>query len=217
MTDYAARRITMVDTQVRPCDVTKFPVIDAMLRVERELFVPREKREAAYIGENVDLGDSRVVLDPRTLGKMLDYLNIQNDELVLDLGVGLGYSSAVISRLSEAVVALEDEPGRMAEAEETLARVGADNVVLHCGALAEGAAQHGPYDVIMLQGAVEHMPDNILEQLKDGGRIACIFNEEALGIVKIGHKLNGKVNWRFAFNAAAPVLTGFERHKAFTL
>ncbi len=217
MTDYAARRITMVDTQVRPCDVTKFPVIDAMLRVERELFVPREKREAAYIGENVDLGDSRVVLDPRTLGKMLDYLNIQNDELVLDIGVGLGYSSALISRLSEAVVALEDEPGRMAEAEETLARVGADNVVLHCGALAEGAAQHGPYDVIMLQGAVEHMPDNILEQLKDGGRIACIFNEEALGIVKIGHKLNLKVNWRFAFNAAAPVLTGFERHKAFTL
>ncbi|XXK35596.1 protein-L-isoaspartate O-methyltransferase family protein [Rhodobacteraceae bacterium nBUS_22] len=217
MTDYAARRITMVDTQVRPCDVTKFPVIDAMLRVERELFVPREKREAAYIGENVDLGDSRVVLDPRTLGKMLDYLNIQNDELVLDIGVGLGYSSALISRLSEAVVALEDEPGRMAEAEETLARVGADNVVLHCGALAEGAAHHGPYDVIMLQGAVEHMPDNILEQLKDGGRIACIFNEEALGIVKIGHKLSGKVTWRFAFNAAAPVLTGFERHKAFTL
>ena len=112
---------------------------------------------------------------------------------------------------------LEDEPGRMAEAEETLARVGADNVVLHCGALAEGAAQHGPYDVIMLQGAVEHMPDNILEQLKDGGRIACIFNEEALDIVKIGHKLSGKVTWRFAFNAAAPVLTGFERHKAFTL
>ncbi len=217
MTDYAARRITMVDTQVRPCDVTKFPVIDAMLRVERELFVPREKREAAYIGENVDLGDSRVVLDPRTLGKMLDYLNIKNDELVLDIGVGLGYSSALISRLSEAVVAVEDEPGRMAKAEETLGRVGADNVVLHCGALAEGAAQHGPYDVIMLQGAVEHMPDNILEQLNYGGRIACIFNEEALGIVKIGHKLNGKVNWRFAFNAAAPVLTGFERHKAFTL
>jgi len=95
--------------------------------------------------------------------------------------------------------------------------VGADNVVLHSGALADGAAQHGPYDVIILQGAVEHMPDEILGQLKDGGRIACIFNEDALGIVKIGHKLNGKVNWRFAFNAAAPVLAGFERPKAFTL
>ena len=217
MTDYAARRTTMVDTQVRPCDVTKFPVIDAMLRVERELFVPRDKREAAYIGENVDLGGSRVVLDPRTLGKMLDCLNIQNDELVLDVGVGLGYSAALISRLSEAVVAVEDDPVRIAEAEETLGRVGADNVVLHNGALTEGAAQHGPYDVIILQGAVEQMPDKILEQLKDGGRIACIFSEGALGIFKIGHKLNGKINWRFAFNAAAPVLTGFERDKAFTL
>jgi len=207
----------MVDTQVRPCDVTKFPVIDAMLRVERELFVPREKREAAYIGENVDLGGSRVVLDPRTLGKMLDCLNIQNDELVLDLGFGLGYSSALISRLAEAVVAVEDDPERIAEAEETLGRVGADNVVLHSGALAEGAEQHGPYDVIMLQGAVECMPNKILDQLKDGGRIACIFNEGALGIVKIGHMSSSKVVWRFAFNAAAPVLTGFERHKAFTL
>ena len=217
MTDYAARRTTMVDTQVRPCDVTKFPVIEAMLRVERELFVPRDKREAAYIGENVDLGGSRVVLDPRTLGKMLDFLNIQNDELDLDIDVGLGYSSALISRLSEAVVAVEDDPDRISEAEETLGQVGADNVVLHNGALADGAAQHGPYDVIILQGAVEHMPDEILGQLKDGGRIACIFNKDALGIVKIGHKLNGKVNWRFAFNAAAPVLAGFERPKAFTL
>lgn len=217
MTDYAARRLTMVDTQVRPCDVTKFPVIDAMLRVERELFVPREKREAAYIGENVDLGDSRVVLDPRTLAKMLDSLNIQNDELVLDIGVGLGYSSALISRLSEAVIAVEDNADRIAEAEETLAQVGADNVVLHSGVLAEGAVQHGPYDVIILQGAVERMPSGILAQLKDGGRIACIFAEGALGIVKIGHKLKGKINWRFAFNAAAPVLTGFERQRAFTL
>ena len=207
----------MVDTQVRPCDVTKFPVIEAMLSVERELFVPRDKREAAYIGGNVDLGGSRVVLDPRTLGKMLDFLNIQIDELVLDIGVGLGYSSALISRLSEAVVAVEDDPDRISEAEETLGRVGADNVVLHNGALAEGAAQHGPYDVIILQGAIEHMPYEILGQLKDGGRIACIFNEDALGIVRIGYKLNAKVNWRFAFNAAAPVLKGFERHKAFTL
>ena len=207
----------MVDTQVRPCDVTKFPVIEAMLSVERELFVPRDKREAAYIGGNVDLGGSRVVLDPRTLGKMLDFLNIQIDELVLDIGVGLGYSSALISRLSEAVVAVEDDPDRISEAEETLGRVGADNVVLHNGALAEGAAQHGPYDVIILQGAIEHMPCEILGQLKDGGRIACIFNEDALGIVRIGYKLNAKVNWRFAFNAAAPVLKGFERHKAFTL
>ena len=84
-------------------------------------------------------------------------------------------------------------------------------------ALAKGAAQHGPYDVIIVQGAVEDMPHEILDQLKDGGRIACIFADGALGIVKIGHKLNDKINWRFAFNAAAPVLNGFERERAFAL
>ncbi|WP_412562236.1 protein-L-isoaspartate O-methyltransferase family protein [Thalassobius sp. MITS945101] len=217
MTDYAARRTMMVDTQIRPSDVTKFPIIDAMLAVPREEFVPGDKVEAAYVGENIDLGGGRVVLEPRTLAKMLDALDIQNDELVLDLGCGLGYSSAVIARMAEAVVAVEDDEDRAEEAQAALARVGADNVALHIGAVAEGAAQHGPYDVIVLQGAAEHVPDEILNQLKEGGRIAALMAEGALGTVKIGYKIDGAMSWRFAFNAGAPVVPGFERHRAFTL
>jgi len=217
MTDYAARRTMMVDTQIRPSDVTKFPIIDAMLAVPREEFVPGDKVEAAYVGENIDLGGGRVVLEPRTLAKMLDALDIQNDELVLDLGCGLGYSSAVIARMAEAVVAVEDDEDRAEEAQAALSRVGADNVALHIGAVAEGAAQHGPYDVIVLQGAAEHVPDEILNQLKEGGRIAALMAEGALGTVKIGYKIDGAMSWRFAFNAGAPVVPGFERHRAFTL
>ena len=108
MTDYAARRAVMVDTQIRPSDVTKFPIIDAMMSVPREAFVPVELREAAYMGENIDLGGGRVILDPRILGKMLDALDIQADELVLDVGCALGYSSAVMARVAEAVVAVEE-------------------------------------------------------------------------------------------------------------
>lgn len=217
MTDYAARRTMMVDTQIRPSDVTKFPIIDAMLSVHREAFVPRAKRETAYVGENVDLGGGRVVLEPRTLAKMLDALDIQNDELVLDIGAGLGYSSAVIDRMAEAVVAVEEDEHLASEAQSNLSEQGADGVVLHTGPLAEGAAQHGPYDVIVLQGAVEHLPNAILDQLKEGGRIACLFAEGALGVVRVGYKIDGDVNWRFSFNAGAPVLPGFERHQAFTL
>ena len=106
MSDYSARRKIMVDTQVRPSDVTKFPIIDAMLSVPRELFVPRAVKESAYIGENCNLTANRIVLEPRTLAKMLDALDIQRNELVLDIGSGLGYSSAVIARMAEAVVAL---------------------------------------------------------------------------------------------------------------
>ena len=89
----------MVDTQIRPSDVTKFPIIDAMLAVPREIFVPAQLREAAYVGENVELGGGRVVLEPRTLAKMLDALDIHADDLVLDIGCALGYSAAVMARL----------------------------------------------------------------------------------------------------------------------
>lgn len=217
MTDYAARRTMMVDTQVRPSDVTKFPIIDAMLSVPREAFVPTALREAAYMGENLDLGEGRVMLDPRTLAKMLDALEIENDDLVLDIGSAYGYSAAVIARMAEAVVAVEDKAAVIAEAQRTLSEQGADNVVLHEGPLAEGAPEHGPYDVITVQGAVEHLPETLSAQLKDGGRMACLFMEGALGVVRIGYKIDGRINWRYAFNAGAPVLPGFERHAAFTL
>jgi protein-L-isoaspartate(D-aspartate) O-methyltransferase len=217
MTDYAARRTTMVDTQIRPSDVTKFPIIEAMLSIPREEFVPATRREAAYVGENLDLGRGRVMLEPRTLAKMLDALDVQRNELVLDIGSGLGYSAAVIARLAEAVVAVESDGDLADEAQGILAREGADNVILHQGALSDGAAQHGPYDAIIIEGAVCELPAGLLEQLKNGGRIACLFMEDALGLVRIGYKLDGGISWRFAFNASAPVLPGFEKQVAFSL
>ncbi|HKL45281.1 MAG TPA: methyltransferase domain-containing protein [Roseovarius sp.] len=217
MTDYAARRAVMVDTQVRPSDVTKFPIIDAMMSVPREAFVPVELREAAYMGENIDLGGGRVILDPRILGKMLDALDIQADELVLDVGCALGYSSAVMARVAEAVVAVEEDAEMAREAPGLLSENGADNVILQEGPLVQGAPEHGPYDVVVLQGAVEHLPEALSDQVKEGGRIACLFMEGALGAVRIGYRIDGEISWRFAFNAGAPVLPGFERHAAFTL
>ncbi|MCW9042319.1 MAG: protein-L-isoaspartate O-methyltransferase [Pseudopelagicola sp.] len=217
MADYKTLRTTMVDTQVRPSDVTKFTVIDAMLAVPREAFVPRNRRDMAYVGAHVALDGGRVVLEPRTLAKMLDGLDIRDDELVLDIGAGLGYGAAVMARMAEAVVALEDDAGRVAEAQAALSEFGADNVVVQEGELSAGAPEHGPYDVILVEGGVEIMPEAILDQLKDGGRIACLFQEGALGVVRIGYKIDGVINWRFAFNAGAPVLTGFEKHNAFTL
>ena len=217
MTDFAARRIMMVDTQVRPSDVTKFPIIDAMLSVPRELYVPREQTEAAYISENITIAPGRVVLEPRTLAKLLDALNVSGDELVLDIGAGYGYSSAVVARMAEAVIAVEEDETIAAEAQTILSDQGADNVVVHVGPLTEGAAQHGPYDAILIEGAVEQVPQTLIDQIKDGGRIGCVFMEGALGVVRIGHKIDGEMSWRFAFNASAPVLPGFAKETAFAL
>ncbi|MDE4099182.1 MULTISPECIES: protein-L-isoaspartate O-methyltransferase family protein [Rhodobacterales] len=217
MTDFAERRRMMVDTQVRPSDVTKYPIIEAMLAVPRESFVPDAQREAAYADQNIDLGDSRVLLEPRTLAKVLDALDIQNDELVLDVACGLGYSTAVAARVAQMVIGVEQDEDMGRDAQDQLAEAGADNAIVHVGALAEGAAEHGPYDVIMIQGGVEDVPSALLEQLRDGGRIAAVFMTGALGEVKIGHKTGGQVSWRFAFNAGAPVLPGFEKVREFAL
>jgi len=217
MTDFAARRHTMVDTQVRPSDVTKFPIIDAMLKIQRENFVPDTYREVAYVGDLIDLGGGRCLLEPRTLAKMLDALNISNDEMVLDIAPAYGYSTAVAARMAQLVVGVEEDEAMAAEAQSNLAEADIDNAVIHVGPLAQGAAEHGPYDVIMIQGGVERVPDGLLDQLKDHGRIACLFVEGNLGTVKIGRKAGGKVSWRHAFNASAPVLPGFAAECAFSL
>ena len=217
MTDFAARRTTMVDTQVRPSDVTKFPIIDAMLTVRREAFVPDDKRDAAYVGEHLDLGGDRVVLDPRSFAKLLDALDVQPTELVLDVAAGYGYSSAVLGQIAQAVVALEENEAMARDAQAALMDEGADNVMLETAPLTEGAPQHGPFDVIVLGGAVEEVPEALVDQLAEGGRIGALFASGALGVARIGYKIDGAVTWRDAFNASAPVLPGFERATAFAL
>lgn len=217
MTDFALRRTVMVDTQIRPSDVTKFPIIDAFLAVPREAFLPEELQEAAYVGENLEVAPGRVVLEARTFAKMLDALDIRAGELVLDLGCTTGYSAAVLARLGEAVVAVEEDADMARDATAALAEQGADNVAVVEAPLTEGAAQHGPYDVIVVEGAVETLGDALMAQLKEGGRIAALFVDGALGAVRIGYKLNGSVSWRFVFNAGAPVLPGFERKEQFAL
>ncbi|MDQ7260792.1 protein-L-isoaspartate O-methyltransferase [Paracoccus sp. PS-1] len=217
MTDFAQRRTMMVDTQVRPNEVTSYPVIEAMLSVPREQFVPESRRDVAYVGNNIDLVPGRVLLEPRTLGKMMDVLNLQTSDLVLDVGCGYGYSAAVMARIAEAVVAVEEDAAMAAEAESRLAAQDVFNVAVIQGPLAEGCAGQAPYDAILIEGAVEQVPDALVDQLREGGRIVALFRENNLGTVRLGHKLDGRVNWRFAFNAAAPILPGFARPRGFAL
>jgi protein-L-isoaspartate(D-aspartate) O-methyltransferase len=217
MSEFSTRRVMMVDTQVRPSDVTKFPIIEAMLTVPREVYVPVDRREAAYVGENLAIGQGRVMLEARTLAKLLDALDIQPDEMVLDLGCGLGYSAAVIARLAETVVAVETDEALALDAGRLLSEDGVDNAIVVTGALAAGAVKHAPYDVITIEGGVETVPETLLAQLKDGGRIGAIFMEGAVGTVKVGYKAGDRVSWRAVFNATAPLLDGFARPKGFVL
>ena len=207
----------MVDTQIRPSDVTKFPIIDAMLSIPRELFVPSDKREVAYIGENLQIDGDRILLEPRTLAKMLDALEIAPEHVALDIACGLGYSTAVLAHMCEFVVGLEEDEGRAEEAQTILSELGIDNAAIMAGPLNEGIAKSGPYDIIVIEGAVAEVPAAVLDQLREGGRIAAVFAEGSLGLVRIGRKIDGAISWRFSFNASAPVLPGFHKPPSFAL
>lgn len=215
MADYTQRRVTMVDTQVRPSDVTKFPILDALLSVPREVYVPDAAKALAYVDGPIDLGGGRQLLDPRATAKLLDALEPTPSDLVLELGAGGGYTTALLAHLAEAVVAVEEDASLAEDAEATLAEQGVDNAAVICAPLVEGSAKHGPFDAIILFGGVNAIPDRITDQLKDGGKIAAIFMDGPLGEARIGLKSGGRVTWRMAFNATAPILPGFARSPSF--
>ena len=215
MTDYAAAREIMVDRQVRTADVTLYPIIAAMLEVPREAFVPDSLRSVAYLGEHVPLGGGRVLLDPRVFAKLLDAVNVGPNDLVLDVGCAYGYSTAVLAKMAEAVVAVEEDAAMAAEAEAILSAQGVDNAVVHIGPLAEGVAAHGPFDAMVIEGAIEVLPPALEAQLKPGGRVAAIFVDGARGHARLGLRTETGIAWRRIFDATAPVLPGFAAAKAF--
>ena len=192
-----------------------FPIIAAMLDVPREDFVPEALRPVAYLGEHVPLAPGRVLLDPRVFAKLLDALNVGPSDLVLDVGCGLGYSTAVLARMAEAVVALEEDEALAREAEALLAAHGVDNAVVQAGPLAAGVPEHGPFDAIVIEGGIERLPEALADQLKPGGRIAAIFVDGMAGQARLGTRTATGVAWRRIFDATAPVLPGFAATKAF--
>lgn len=215
MTDYATLRRAMVDCQVRPSDVTTYGIIDAMLSVPREDFVPQERRDVAYADAQIPLSANRVILDPMVFAKMLDAASPDLDDLVLLVGAGFGYGAAVLARLSAAVIAVEDDAERAEECARILAEGDALNAVVEVGDLAAGAPDHGPYDIIFVEGGMEAFPETLASQVKPGGRIVGIFADGAVGQCMLGHMSDTGITWRRAFDATAPILPGFEAEKSF--
>ncbi|MEM1267529.1 MAG: protein-L-isoaspartate O-methyltransferase [Pseudomonadota bacterium] len=217
MIDHTVLRTAMVDRQVRPSDVTSYAIIAAMLEVPRERFVPRELVPVAYSGEHIPLDPGRVLLDPRTFAKMLELVDITPDDLVLDIGAGLGYSAAVAARLGEAVVAVEENLDLAREAEATLVDLGADNAIVTTAPLVAGDPANGLYDVILIEGGVEAVPEALSAQLKEGGRIVAVFSAGHHGHVRFGRKTASGIAWRREFDATAPLLPGFSAPVEFQL
>lgn len=215
MTDYAAAREAMVDCQVRPADVTRYAIIESMLWAPRERFVPRAARAVAYAGAEIEVAPGRALLEPRILGKMLEAAAILPSDLVLEICPATGYSTAIVARMAEAVVAVEPDAGLAKQAQATLAELEAHNAVVTIGDPAAGDAAHAPFDVVFVNGAVEVLPDALRAQLRDGGRLVAVFAEGGVSQCRVLTRSGSAVSERYMFDAPAPVLPGFERRSEF--
>jgi len=221
---YAIQRKNMVESQVRPSDVTDRRILRAMLEVPREAFVAEPLEALAYADGPVAMSKNggarpRMLLPARTFAKMVQAAGLGPDAAVLDVGAGTGYSSAILARLARQVVALDCDPALAKQAEALLAGTGTGTVKVVTGDLAQGWAQEGPYDAIVLEGDVEVTPDRLLDQLKDGGRLVAIVGggPTRTGSVKVWHRDGATFGAIAIFDAVADVLPGFEAARVFAL
>jgi len=214
MPDFAAARANMIEGQIRTNDVTDKAVLAAMAATARERFVPAAKHALAYSDADLpiftaDDGTKRTLMEPRVFARLVQLAEINPTDLVLYVGAGLGYGSAVVAQLAETVVALESEPTLVATASDNLAAAGADNVAVIEAALPGGCPSQAPFDVIIIEGAVPAAPRTLCEQLADGGRLVCVVGRGLAGKAHIFERTGDHIGSRAEFSAAVSPLPEF--------
>jgi protein-L-isoaspartate(D-aspartate) O-methyltransferase len=215
MADYAQQRLNMVDTQVRTNDVTDPRIHAAMREIPRERFVPQSLGSLAYADRTMEVAHGRFLLDPRTFSKLLHLCEVKATDRVLDVACATGYSSAVIARLAKSVTALEEDVDLVRIAVEALQAVNASNATVVQGPLVKGFKSGAPYDVIFLNGSVEEVPEELLAQLAEGGRLAVIVQPGIGGHAELYVRQHGRVGRRPDFDASVPALAGFKKAVGF--
>ena len=221
MIDFEAARAKMVDSQVRTTDVTSHSVLNALLSVPREDFVPPAVKSLAYIDEDLQIAPARDGKPPRylmessPLAKLLQLAAITKNDSVLEIGSGCGYTTALLSRLAHAVVAVECDSDLADQAGATLARSGYGNVTQVTGPLEAGYPAEGPYDLIFVNGAVEEVPETLLSQLREGGRLVAVVGYGPAAQARVFVRNEGQQSQASHFNAAIKPLPGFRKAAAF--
>jgi len=215
MDDLTQARINMVENQIRPNDVTDLRIQKAMLTIPRELFLPKTVSSLAYSEERLEVAPGRRVMEPRTLAKMIQAAEIKSTDLVLLVGVATGYAAAIAAQLAAAVVALEEDASLAESAAANFSRLNVDTIAVVTGPLVAGHAAQAPYDVILIDGGVEFMPDGLTDQLAQGGRLIAALVDGAVGTARIFERSGESVSSRYLFDATMPILPGFEKPREF--
>ena len=217
MSDFAAARLHMVQSQLQTNRITDPRLLEVIAEVPRDRFVPEALRSLAYVDEDLALGRGRHLMEPMVFAHLVQASQPGADDIVLDVGCATGYSSVVLARLAGTVVALESDDEFAAEAAATFVELAIGNAVTVKGTLPEGYAEQGPYDAIMLNGAVEVIPERLIDQLAEGGRLVAVVNKPAqpMGQVTLMMREGGIVSSRALLDAAIPLLPGFVHEAGF--
>lgn len=216
MTDFAAARLHMVDSQIRTNKVTDPRIVAAFEAVAREAFVDEARRGIAYIDEDLEVAPGRYLMEPMVLARLLQAADPQPGDVALDIGCATGYSTAVIAQLVQTVVGLECERALVEVANSTLNAQGVDNAVVVEGALKAGYPKQAPYDVMVFQGAVSEVPEAVKQQLAEGGRlVAVVVDAGGIGRGTLLQRSGDSFSRRTLFDAATPLLPGFAREAGF--
>lgn len=216
MFDFSVSRQHMVDSQIRTNDVTDIRIIRAFKAIERETFIPKAKRALAYSDVHINM-DGRTIMRPRDFSKLLQGLNIQPTDVALDIGCARGYSTAVLSQLCETVVGLEAADDLVERATSLLINAEILNAAIVKGDLKAGAREHGPFDIIFVNGAVTDVAQSWLNQLAIGGRLAVVLQDGPIGQAVIYTRGKDAIGRRVICDANVPLMDGFEREAAFSL
>jgi protein-L-isoaspartate(D-aspartate) O-methyltransferase len=218
MSDFSAARQKMVDGQVRTSDVTDSRILDAMLTVPREAFVPAAKQPLAYLDLDLDVGGSgakRYLLQAALTAKLLQAAEIKSTDHVLVVGAATGYAAALAAKIAARVTATESDSALASKAAATLAELGLSNVTVRTAAAADGDPSSAPYDVIMLNGSTEIVPTGLFGLLAEGGRLVGVFTAHKPARAMIVTHSRGDFGHRTLFDASAPMLPGLERRAEF--
>ncbi len=213
--DYAAARRNMVESQLRPNKVTDQAVLEALAAVPRELYVPEPLQGVAYVDEDIPLGRGRFLMEPMILARLVQLSGVRTGDVALVIGSGAGYGAAVLSRLARRVVALESDRELAQRSTWILERQGLANVAVVEGPLADGAPQLAPFDVILFDGSIDAVPQSILEQLADNGRLVAVVTHGGVGRAMLTTRTGGVVARRIEFDAAVPRLPGIDAAAGF--
>ena len=211
--NFEQMRRAMVSSQLRTTGVNDPRVVAAMGAVPRERFVPKERASLAYAETLVPLGGGRELNAPMATGRMLTEAHLQGHERALVIGAATGYAAAVAARLVKSVVALEELPELAGFAREALAGTGVELVE---GPLNQGWAARAPYDFVLIDGAVEFVPQAIIDQLADGGELAAGLLDNGVARLSVGRVIGGAVGATAYSDAASAILPGFEKPRGFS-